>query len=355
MAERTKPLGDEERRRLESERDFLLESIEDLDREHDAGDLDDADYASLRDDYTVRAARVLRSLDADAVEIREVSTGRRRWLWIAAVGLFAVLAGVLVARSAGSRTEGEVASGDIRRSSRQLLLDAADLSAQGDLEGAIELYDEALDIVPGDAEALTYRGWLRFQIGEEEAGAADLAEAVVADPDLADARVFRSVVAFRTGDLDTAVDSLRAFDALDPPPSMLQLVDRQRLRQNVTSALVAEGRIEDAIALYDSALATRPDDALLVAERGWLLALVADQAQRTGDEESAEALTTQAIERLDRAVELDPALPDAYAYRAVVRLELLDDSEGAADDVAAYEATAATRPDLDDILAQSGL
>ncbi len=48
---------------LEEERDFLLRSLEDLEAEHQAGDLDDGDYVTLKDDYTARAARVLRALN----------------------------------------------------------------------------------------------------------------------------------------------------------------------------------------------------------------------------------------------------------------------------------------------------
>ena len=49
---------------LDDERSFLLRSLEDLEREHDAGDLSERDYAVLRDRYTARAAAVLRSLEA---------------------------------------------------------------------------------------------------------------------------------------------------------------------------------------------------------------------------------------------------------------------------------------------------
>jgi hypothetical protein len=40
---------------------FLLESLRDLEREHEAGDIDDADYEALRDDDTARAAAALRA------------------------------------------------------------------------------------------------------------------------------------------------------------------------------------------------------------------------------------------------------------------------------------------------------
>ena len=57
------PDGDE-RAALEEERDFLLASLDDLERERAAGDVDDHDYRTLRADYTARAAAVLRALVA---------------------------------------------------------------------------------------------------------------------------------------------------------------------------------------------------------------------------------------------------------------------------------------------------
>ena len=51
------------RQELEDERTFLLRSLEDLDREHEAGDLSDEDHAVLRDGYIARTAEVLKALD----------------------------------------------------------------------------------------------------------------------------------------------------------------------------------------------------------------------------------------------------------------------------------------------------
>ena len=48
------------RHELEDERTFLLRSLEDLDREHEAGDLSDEDHAVLRDGYIARTAEVLK-------------------------------------------------------------------------------------------------------------------------------------------------------------------------------------------------------------------------------------------------------------------------------------------------------
>ena len=61
---------------LLEERDFLLGSLDDLEAEYAAGDLDDADYESLKADYTTRAARVLRAIEAGSSPHR--SRHRRR-------------------------------------------------------------------------------------------------------------------------------------------------------------------------------------------------------------------------------------------------------------------------------------
>jgi tetratricopeptide (TPR) repeat protein len=55
------PLGGDREPLLE-ERDFFLRSLQDLDREYEAGDIEADDYAALKDDYTSRAAAVLRRL-----------------------------------------------------------------------------------------------------------------------------------------------------------------------------------------------------------------------------------------------------------------------------------------------------
>lgn len=51
---------------LEEDRDYLLRSLEDLEQEREAGDIDEADYLALKEDYTARAADVLRALDPGA-------------------------------------------------------------------------------------------------------------------------------------------------------------------------------------------------------------------------------------------------------------------------------------------------
>ena len=53
---------------LEAQR-VLLRSLDDLEAERAAGNIDDATYARLHGDYTARAAAVLRALDGEPVEL----------------------------------------------------------------------------------------------------------------------------------------------------------------------------------------------------------------------------------------------------------------------------------------------
>lgn len=241
---------------LEEERDFLLRSIEDLEREHDAGDVDDADYAELTDDYTARAARVLRALD-DRRALADSAVPRRSWVataaWLAVVAVLAVGVGWFVFRDAGARAPGQGLSGDARQDSANLVLQAQGLTGQaraaledGDTDRSLQLYTDALaaytdalDLAPANVDALTSRGWLyhNLALGVGEGAEADeldgyaredLAEAVAIDPSYGPARVFRAVLARDDGDAAAAREELAAADPDTIPSYMTTLVDQLR-------------------------------------------------------------------------------------------------------------------------------
>ncbi|MCA1481759.1 hypothetical protein, partial [Bradyrhizobium sp. NBAIM08] len=95
---------------------FLLRSLEDLEREHDAGDLTDADHATLKDDYTARAAETLRAIEGQRLAFAAAGAPRNRTrtvLTLAGVAAFAVVAGLLVASSLGARKAGDTITGGI--------------------------------------------------------------------------------------------------------------------------------------------------------------------------------------------------------------------------------------------------
>jgi hypothetical protein len=220
---------------LTDERTFLLRSIEDLDRERAAGDIDDRDFTELRDGYVARAAAVLTAIDEQRAvmrsERRRVPVTRR--LAVAGVVLVvAVGAGLLVARFSGTRLPGQTASGNSATSVSSMLAEARALLGT-DNPAAIARYDEVLAVDPDQVEAITYRAWTHRALATDPIGSAALAEirseldrAVELDPAYADAYVFRGVVAWRD-DHDAAV-AVKQFDAYyalsSPPPRMAELV-----------------------------------------------------------------------------------------------------------------------------------
>jgi len=223
---------------LEDQRDFLLRSLEDLDCEHEAGDVDERDYAALKDDYTARAAAVLRALGAG--QAPPAPTPRRpvgrRLAVFAGVLVFAGLAGLLVAQASGRRDAGDLPSGDVRQSVTEKLNEATRLLSEGDASGAVDLYDEVLADQPANAEALTYRGWALYTfLGNEEEGLSSLLDAATADATYPDVHAFLAVVFLRSGLVEQAGRELDRLEALDPPPAMLELT--AGLRDEIDAAL----------------------------------------------------------------------------------------------------------------------
>src|SRR6478752_4119104 len=119
MAEpRDRKGGDPERRRqLEEERDFLMSSLDDLELEHESGGIDDESYEELHDDYTARAAAVIRTL-RDGVDVtppkapQSASRARRRIMLVSAVLVFAIVVGTSLAYALGARLPGQTSSGN---------------------------------------------------------------------------------------------------------------------------------------------------------------------------------------------------------------------------------------------------
>ena len=245
---------------LEEERDFLLRSLEDLEREHAAGDVDDSDFEELKDDYTARAAAAIRAIEDRTAAVKSLLP-QRNWqrtaLGLVLVGALAVGASWLVFRNAGTRAPGQGLTGDIRQDSSNLILQAQGLTGQaqaslqaGDsakalkqFESAVQAYDKALEISPENVQAMTYRGWVLHTIAlsSELSVAADLDrqaleyldEAVAIDPLYSDARVFRAILERNAGEFGAAKADLDAIDMNAIPMYMIQMVNS--LREDVAA------------------------------------------------------------------------------------------------------------------------
>lgn len=268
-----------DRSALEAERDRLLAALRDLDAEHDAGDLPDAEYRALRDEYTVRAADVLRRLEAQpaapppappavtgaarpgadaspdgadtgpaAAPAPPRRSRRRLRIAIASVGAALVVAGALVLAVGGSssRQPGQTVSGNVPPSPAQELVAARHAMATGDQVMALRLYRAVLTVEPNQPEALAYSGWLLRLSGDvqnsktliDAAVAAERA-AEAADPAYPDPHFFLGVILLDDlHDPTAAIPQLTAYLGSSPSPAVRKAVEPvlDRARQEAGQA-----------------------------------------------------------------------------------------------------------------------
>lgn len=240
---------------LEDQRDFLLRSLEDLEREREAGDLDEHDYETLKDDYTGRAAETIRAIDERRAAFASArrTSGRGRTLAVfAGVVAFAVLAGLLVANSLGARQAGDTASGGIsvaKSPSQRAQECIAKMAPQAPAE-ALDCFRQVLVDDPRNAVAKAWSGW---QIELASSAVADPAqrtelqgsaerlvdEAVAENPDYSYARAFRAVLAYRHEDYPLAKQYLDEFRANDPSPDAESVIDQFDLESQIDQALAS--------------------------------------------------------------------------------------------------------------------
>ena len=224
---------------LDPEREFLLRSLDDLEVERAAGDIDEKDYLELRDAYTARAAAVMRAMQeapsGGEAEDEERPVRRRRMQRAVAaatlVVLVAVGAGALVASVAGERTPGQQVSGSVAGSQAELLARARDALSRGKALDAVRAYDAVLGKDPQNPEALAYRGWVLKLAGLPDKGLESIDRAIAADPSYPDAHFFRGMILEQDRkDPAGAVKELRIFLASNPTgdlvPMVQQVLDR---------------------------------------------------------------------------------------------------------------------------------
>src|SRR5207248_1190234 len=153
-----------------------LRSLRDLEAERAAGDLDDADYATLRDSYVARAAAALRGLDGAAPAMEATGAGlggseaenplappleraarggiggpwRKRVLIAAGAAVVAAGATWAVVASSATRLPGQEVTGQAVGSvaMAQSLQAAQQAVDRGDALTAVKDYQKVLDIDP---------------------------------------------------------------------------------------------------------------------------------------------------------------------------------------------------------------
>mgnify|MGYP001827328542 FL=1 len=229
---------------LEEERRFLLRSLQDLEREHEVGDVDDRDYETLKDGYTVRAAAVLRQIDEQQTSLPPKPP--RQWsrlaLITAAVVALSVGIGYVLASAWGERSSGQEITGlTPGDESRILLTNARDAMSSGDFELANALFAEVVESERergrDNAEAVAYFGWtlaLMTRRAPDVAGAEEgldaarlaLMQATQLDPDYADPQCFLAIVEYQfRGDAVAALPYVERCEASNPPGEVATLVE----------------------------------------------------------------------------------------------------------------------------------
>ena len=245
---------------LEEQRDFLLRSLDDLEREYSSGEVDEAEYATLRDDYTRRTADTVRSIESDLV-LTTAGTARpgRRWLSLVGVAVVAIVAGVLIAQSLGQRSPGGAITGDIDRSVRTRVAEARDLFFSGDNEGAREIVDGVLVDDRDLADALLLSAQINAQEGEVLPALQELDVILDGDPEHIDALTLRGWILVRIPDEDLVAEGIESLDAAIalgptiPDPFMFRGVVAREM----------EGDLAAAIGYYEQALERSPPEPMV--------------------------------------------------------------------------------------------
>ncbi|MBI4885403.1 MAG: hypothetical protein HY826_15260 [Actinobacteria bacterium] len=220
---------------LEEERRFLLESLRDLDREREVGDVASADFDALRDGYVARAAAVLREIDGGRSSQPVVPTrnwGRR----LAILGLTLAVAvglGVFVARSAGQRLPGQgLTGGQPADEVAVQLAEGRRLMNLGQFADSQSVYAEVLQLEPDNLEARTYSAWVdvltandSLAVQESLAGLIDAStvDATYADPHCLLALAFSNFVA--ESDPELVRQEAETCLALNPPADIVPLIE----------------------------------------------------------------------------------------------------------------------------------
>ena len=236
-----------DRDELTTERDFLLKSLDDLDAELLAGNIDPDTYRKLHDDYTARASEVITSLE-DGVERKRNEPRRLRVITAAGIVVGCVLIAVLLARAIGTRQPGEEVTGGQQSSTatvdpnsyRGHIAKAQAALTQQDYETAIKEYTAAARIDPTQAEPLAYRGFISTKIAETigkgpardtlvQSATSDLNQATALNPKFVDAWLFKGYLLYQVQNRPAdAVSAFQQYLRLAPQGDP-QRVEVQRL------------------------------------------------------------------------------------------------------------------------------
>jgi tetratricopeptide (TPR) repeat protein len=199
----------------------------------------------------------------------------------------------------------------------------------GEMDRAVELYREYLNFNPGDASVRMTVAFELAQAGGEDAAIALLQDGIAIDSTNAELWEFLGNVALKKGttaadgaaeDAEAITDEASVRLAVEAYDHVLELKGEDmnpEILRNVIAANLELGDYDAALTFADRAQALMPEDAGLWSIRSDIYG----RMERYGD----------AVAALDRALELDPAYPNAYLRRGFLKLRSGDSQGGTAD------------------------
>lgn len=288
----------------EKEKDFLLKSLDDLDSELAKGDLTEKDYAQLSRNYKRRLIKLTKQ-ETPSIKESRLQNVKKTWFKVAFLVVLALISGIAIANSSGERTGSETITGSIRKSTVTKLQEAQQLLSDSDKwDEAISLYDEVLQDQPSNAEALTYRAWLRYRTGEDsDPQIRDWREVRILNPEFADAIVFLTIALSDESRFSEALIELQELQELEITSQLRSVLDSQGLIGKV----YAESKY-DLLQNFEQPSLNELEMNTRIALEAANYLLQSDKAQR-----SVSAL------KLFRAIlEDNPANPEALSRQALL-------------------------------------
>ncbi len=203
---------------LQSEKEFLLRSLDDLEKEFAAGDIDSDHFERLRSDYTARCANIIRELRGESRAQPKRVTKRRSLIFIGLVVL-TIASGAALVSAVGHRSSGQQVTGKNVAPSRKELERAVKLTP-GDFDARMKLarellteqnyagelnqFDAAAKLDASDGESRAYGAWIVYLANLPDEALTRLDAASAADPVYPDTHFFRGMVLFHGKNNPTA-------------------------------------------------------------------------------------------------------------------------------------------------------
>jgi Tfp pilus assembly protein PilF len=143
--------------------------------------------------------------------------------------------------------------GRLKLRAMSLWQEAYQAHMEGDLERAVELYTNSIELSPS-AEAYTFRGWAYSHMGRIDDAVAECHKAIEVDPDFGNPYNDIGVYLMAKDQLDQAIEWFeRAKQAPRYEPRHFPFM-------NLGRVYAAKGMVRRAIEEFDGALRFNPDD-----------------------------------------------------------------------------------------------